>query len=52
MSPYFGLKKLELYNTLPPSVESLFGFKNDEIIGKKIYEFHPDENAETWKEMR
>jgi PAS domain S-box-containing protein len=27
------------------------GFDHDEIIGKKTYDFHPDENETTWREQ-
>ena len=50
--PFLWIDESGTIKHINTALETLFGFSEDEITGRKIYEFHPDENAETWKEMR
>ena len=48
--PFLWIDESGTIKHINTALETLFGFSEDEITGRKIYDFHPDENAETWKE--
>ncbi|MCF8360842.1 MAG: sigma 54-interacting transcriptional regulator [Prolixibacteraceae bacterium] len=48
--PFFWIDKEGTVQHVNPAAMKLSGFEYDEIVGTKIYDLHPDENEQIWKE--